>query len=153
MIGIDLVDLQQARQDSNWQRKGYLNKVFTSDEQELIYTYQDPNLMVWLLWSMKEAAYKIWSRTTGQRIYAPTSLLCGSMQHSNIVNGIVTNSDGQYFTQSNLTENYICTVATAEPSQLTCISVKLSNPAIAYCHPAPTQSRSHHGRYLATAWL
>ena len=153
MIGIDLVDLKQAKKDCNWQRKGYLNKIFTSDEQELIYNYEDPNLMVWLLWSMKEAAYKVWSTTTGQRIYAPTSLLCGGMVHSHIISAVVTDSDDQYFTQSNLTEDYIYTIATREPSQLTNVSVKLSNSAKEYRHPAPIQSRSHHGRYLATAWL
>lgn len=153
MIGIDLVDLKQAKQDSNWQRKGYLSKIFTSEEQELIYNYQDPNVMVWLLWSMKEAAYKVWSRTTGQRIYAPTSLLCGSIQHLNVVSGDVTHPQGKYFTQSNLKEDYLYTIATAEPSQLTSVTVKLSNPAMEYHHSAPIQSRSHHGRYLATAWL
>ena len=29
MIGNDVIDLQQSRQESNWQRKGFLEKLFT----------------------------------------------------------------------------------------------------------------------------
>lgn len=77
MIGNDLVDLRQAASDSNWQRKGYLSKIFTSAEQQLISGAPEPAVMVWLIWTMKEAAYKIVSRKTGLRSYNPLSLACG----------------------------------------------------------------------------
>ena len=153
MIGVDLVDLKRAELDSNWKRKRYLQKIFTKEEQELICNYNDSNLMVWILWSMKEAAYKIWSRNTGHRVYAPTSLRCENIQITEFINGTVTHLDRQYFTQSNLNEDYVCTIATTERSQLTNIKVNLSNSELEYSQSAPTQSRSHHGRYLVTAWL
>jgi hypothetical protein len=33
MIGNDVVDLALAQKESNWKRKGFLNKLFTSVEQ------------------------------------------------------------------------------------------------------------------------
>jgi phosphopantetheinyl transferase (holo-ACP synthase) len=59
VIGNDIVDLALARKESNWKRPGYLNKIFTTKEQLLISSAENPNTMVWNLWSRKEAAYKI----------------------------------------------------------------------------------------------
>lgn len=58
MIGNDVVDLKAAAKESNWRRKGFLEKVFTARERETLSSFEDQHLMVWLLWSMKEAAYK-----------------------------------------------------------------------------------------------
>lgn len=79
MIGNDLVDLRQAASDSNWQRKGYLSKIYTPAEQQLIVEAAEPAVMVWLIWTMKEAAYKIISRRTGLRSYNPLELVCGNL--------------------------------------------------------------------------
>ena len=59
MVGNDIVDLKHAALESNWQRKGFLNKVFTSSEKQYIQDAENPFQMVWLIWSMKESAYKI----------------------------------------------------------------------------------------------
>ncbi|RZM18358.1 MAG: 4'-phosphopantetheinyl transferase superfamily protein, partial [Pedobacter sp.] len=53
MIGNDIVDLLQASKDSDWNRKGYLDKIFTEEEQFLIASEMHSSLVVWLLWSMK----------------------------------------------------------------------------------------------------
>jgi hypothetical protein len=37
---------------------------------------ENPNTMVWNLWSRKEAAYKIYNRATGIRGYFPLNLEC-----------------------------------------------------------------------------
>ena len=37
-IGNDIVDLNLAKTESNWQRKGFLEKQFTQKEQEEILT-------------------------------------------------------------------------------------------------------------------
>jgi len=76
MIGNDVIDLQQARLDSNWRRPGFSAKIFTSREQQLISEAQDPEWMVWQLWSMKEAGYKIINRMTRERLFAPLSYEC-----------------------------------------------------------------------------
>ena len=76
MIGNDIIDLEQAVKESNWLRPGYLNKIFTADEQSAILTARDPTVMVWLLWSCKEAVYKIVHRHTRRRTYAPLHFNC-----------------------------------------------------------------------------
>ncbi|MCF6407865.1 4'-phosphopantetheinyl transferase superfamily protein [Chitinophaga filiformis] len=76
MIGNDVIDLHLARQESNWQRKGYLSKIFTAAEQDMICQASMPSDMVWLLWSCKEAAYKIVNRLTNVRTYNPAKFSC-----------------------------------------------------------------------------
>lgn len=58
MIGNDVVDLKLASIESNWQRRGFLSKIFSTEEQKQIAAAKDPTLLVWLFWSMKESAYK-----------------------------------------------------------------------------------------------
>lgn len=111
MIGNDIVDLALARKESNWQRKGFLDKIFTAHEQHLIHTAAHPEGMVWLLWSMKESAYKIAVRDSGKRRFAPVKLACRltDLQTEN-AKGMVC-YEGEYSTQSSLTEQCIATVA------------------------------------------
>jgi hypothetical protein len=45
-------------------------------EQLLISSAENPNTMVWNLWSRKGAAYKIYNRATGIRGYFPLNLEC-----------------------------------------------------------------------------
>ena len=56
MIGNDIIDLSVAKLESNWQRRGFLEKQFTEEEQQLILTASNPFVLVWKFWSMKEAA-------------------------------------------------------------------------------------------------
>ena len=72
MIGNDVVDIQLAKIESNWQRKGYLDKIFTENEQIYISNSLEPDIAVWNLWTRKEAAYKIWNTQTGLRKFNPT---------------------------------------------------------------------------------
>ena len=80
MIGNDIIDLALALKESNWKRKGFLDKIFTKNEQLLILNTQNPEVMVWNLWSRKEAAYKIYNRQTGIRGYFPLQLECFNME-------------------------------------------------------------------------
>ncbi len=76
MIGNDIIDLQLAKTQNNWQRPGFLEKQFTDKEIRLIYESKDPFHLVWRLWSMKEAAYKIVVRQYKKRFFAPKKLEC-----------------------------------------------------------------------------
>ncbi|WP_366184291.1 4'-phosphopantetheinyl transferase superfamily protein [Flavobacterium ovatum] len=64
MIGNDVVDLVLAKTESDWKRKGFLDKLYTASEQTLIQNAANQDEMVWLLWSIKESVYK-----ANQRIY------------------------------------------------------------------------------------
>ena len=74
MIGNDIVDLNLAKTQSNWERKGFLKKQFTDEEQLSIHSSRNSFLEVWLLWSMKEAAYKCYSQQYQIRFFNPKKL-------------------------------------------------------------------------------
>jgi len=110
MIGNDIVDLQLAARESNWQRPGFLQKLFSSREIHDIQSAEDPNRMVWLYWSMKETAYKCISRMVSKRFYAPIQLICALESHSKgQVTGTVRYGKLQIHTISDVTEEYIST--------------------------------------------
>lgn len=150
MIGNDLVDRLEAAQQSNWRRQGFVEKVFSFSEQQQIIHAEDPEKLVWLFWSMKEAAYKIHSRVTGQRTFAPALLDCKltSLNHRG-AEGTVSVDRQLYYTKSSIKMQYIHTMAAQYQERLPVIRVeiydlpldnyRLSNPACV----------SHHGRYIA----
>ncbi len=114
MLGNDIVDLHKAALESNWQRKGYLNKIFTPKEQDAIVNSPDPNIMVWLFWSMKEAAYKIVSPNIGERFYKPKSFECYISSYEDTIKGKVVYEEFELDTVSRVTENFIDTTAISE---------------------------------------
>ena len=93
MIGNDIVDLTVAAKESNWQRKGYLEKVFTAYEQKCIRNAADAHKMVWRLWSIKESAYKVHVQQYGKRFFAPKKMSC---ELTSATSALVTCNDSQY---------------------------------------------------------
>jgi phosphopantetheinyl transferase (holo-ACP synthase) len=76
MVGNDIVDFDETRRSSNWERRGFLQKIFTTNEQLIIDMSSDPNATVWHLWSMKESAYKVFIQAGGNRFFDPTKIEC-----------------------------------------------------------------------------
>lgn len=158
MIGNDVVDLIQARQDSNWQRSGFLDKLFLESEQLLIAKAKNPEIMVWMLWSMKEAAYKILNRKTQKREYIPKQLLCSiSSSDASGYTGFVRHVDFSCYTQTRITEGIIHTFATAQQEDLKWVTEVTAPNIIKDEHRIPwlydsasatlvPVSVSHHGR-------
>lgn len=155
MIGNDLVDLEQAAIESNWQRKGYLAKIYTASEQQMINESVNPDHMVWLLWSMKEAAYKIHSRKTGIRKYAPLSIACSTINFNQTDMSGLVSIEGEYFyTQSVFKDAYVHTIAAGSTHILPQIRIAI------YKHPenlfdyrsTKPKCVSHHGKYLALVY-
>lgn len=86
MTGNDIVDIKTAAAESNWKRKGFLEKLFTLQEQQYIIHAPTPDEMVWKLWTMKESAYKIYTRQYGGRFFAPQKFSCTLLtQNSGVV--------------------------------------------------------------------
>ncbi|WP_333863792.1 4'-phosphopantetheinyl transferase family protein [Sphingobacterium sp.] len=112
MIGNDIVDLVQSRKDSNWRRRGFITKIFNENEQLLIANSYDPEIVVWLLWSMKEAAYKIWNRETGNRKYVPNKLICSIVEMScgSAVGEVICEAN-RYYTKTIFCSDCIHTIA------------------------------------------
>jgi len=161
MIGNDVVDIIQSRKESDWQRHGFLNKIFTDEEQYTIANYHDPEIMVWMLWSMKEAAYKIYNRQTGIRAYIPKQLIC---KMENSLTGTVNCYGKIYFTKTIVKGNCVYTVATIHKYQLDNICELNNITIIKDTNGLPyvtnkqherlcPVSVSHHGRYYKIVML
>lgn len=156
MIGNDIVDLAKAKKDSNWQRKGFLDKLFTVEEQQLILTAEKPEEMVWNLWTRKEAAYKIYNRQSGERFFNPKRFVCGD--------DTVVFGDNQYYTKTQITPDFIYTIAVTSRDRFDVIQHLESRDAVqkkngipnwfdmveGKLHPA---SITHHGRFARIAYL
>ena len=119
MIGNDIIDLALAAEESNWRRSGFIDKIFTHAEQEMIFGADVPESMVWVLWSMKEAAYKIYNRLTGQRAYVPQFFECQKprLKATHMI-GKVTTEELLFFTKTFITRDYIETIAVLERQDL-----------------------------------
>lgn len=118
MIGNDVVDLQLARTQSNWRRERYLDKLFSATEQKIIFAHKDPEIMVWVLWSMKEAAYKIYNRQTGVRGFFPVKLECNIINNDTSIKGTVSYSDYLYYSFTTIVSGIIHTVAVVNQPDL-----------------------------------
>ncbi|AXT59510.1 4-phosphopantetheinyl transferase family protein [Aquimarina sp. AD10] len=109
MIGNDIVDLELAKKQSNWQRKGWLQKIFTETEQQLILDSCKPELQVWKFWSMKEACYKAHQRCLAHSPrYNPLSFECA-------LNGLISIQGEQYQSIVESTGQYVYSVAKKMP--------------------------------------
>lgn len=111
MIGNDVVDLQLAHSESNWQRRGFLDKIFTPNEKRFILNSENPEIWVWNLWSRKEAVYKIYNRQTGIRAFIPHKIECFDFE-SQI--GKVVCEDKIYHTQTEISETMIHSIAVTQ---------------------------------------
>ncbi|NNC69639.1 MAG: 4-phosphopantetheinyl transferase family protein [Flavobacteriaceae bacterium] len=109
MIGNDIVDLQVASKQNNWQRPGFINKLFSKVEYDYIFNAEDPSQMVWLLWSMKESAYKAYLQKCPKRFFNPKKLECSLISN---LKGTVRIHNYEFQTKTEVTDNYIHTVAT-----------------------------------------
>ncbi|WP_310557486.1 4'-phosphopantetheinyl transferase superfamily protein [Flavobacterium sp.] len=152
MIGNDIIDLKLARKESNWQRKGFLNKIFTENEQILIQNSNNQEVTVWNLWSRKEAAYKIWNRETGIRKYNPIRFECfdfdseiGEVKFDKII----------FYTKTLITKNFIHTIAVANTDYFDTIKTLENSIGVKKKNELPyifnfkekIISKSHHGHY------
>lgn len=118
MIGNDIVDLNIAKTQSNWKRRGYLDKIFTENEQSLIFESENPETKVWNLWSRKEAAYKIFNRSTKIRVFNPKKFDCidVSIQENKTIGKVIL-EDKIYFTKTIVNADYINSAAITDENQ------------------------------------
>lgn len=113
-----MVDLKEAAHQHNWRRTGFMDKVFVPEEQHAIEeAIIDKDVLVWVFWSMKEAAYK-----AHQRIYDLPRRLnwldfrC-SVQNStaNSAKGVVSIGALKYHTTTVIAKEHLHTYATPHP--------------------------------------
>ena len=124
-IGNDIIDLKLAKTQSNWQRKGFLEKQFTQKEQDEILNSENPFLKVWLFWSMKEAAYKCYTQKFKERFFAPQKFECTVVS---IDKGMVVFEENIFYTVSVFNAFYMSTIA-REKKEETVIFSAISLPS------------------------
>lgn len=155
MIGNDIIDLDLTRIESNWKRKNFIEKLFTAEEQKLITAGENPEIMLWSLWSRKEAVYKIYHRQNKIRAFIPKLITCKPIQLAKheffgevIVDGFV------YYTRTEINTRYIYTEAVVSCEYFQKIK-NVNSADIAKDHDGiPYESStknpvsiSHHGRF------
>ena len=169
MIGNDVVDLQLATLESNWKRKGWLDIVFTKKEQKYIQIAENKATMVWILWSCKEAAYKIYNRETKIRAFIPLQLECSKMNiESGFGIGTVHIKGFVFHTKTIVTNNFIHSTAVSDKKLFEKIRIDFSEKNNLFKpykvekdefgipffkHPKSSFEKllsiSHHGRYCS----
>lgn len=118
MIGNDIVDLHLSRVESNWRRPGWTAKVCTPGEEAYLARSSDPDTALWLLWSMKESAYKLWNRQSRLSRCNPSSFSCEVIKEaSGIASGTVRYGRQLWQTDSFICADYIHTIAWEENNQ------------------------------------
>jgi len=114
MIGNDIVALGAVSNNLLTRKNRFLNKLFLPCEQLLINHSTNPETTVWLLWSMKESAWKAHHNLRGHRLFNPKSFECSitsELLSNRSVCGNVQVEDANYSTQSVLNTNLIHSVA------------------------------------------
>lgn len=112
MIGNDIIDLQLSRIESNWKRRGFFEKLFTENERKMISSASNQEVMVWSLWSRKEAAYKIYYRETKKRMFNPKGIECSAIDFvKGQAFGTAIIEGSTYYTRTEVTDEYIYTEA------------------------------------------
>jgi len=155
VIGNDIVDLALARKESNWKRNRFLDKIFTKEEQWLITESGNPEIMVWNLWSRKEAAYKIYNRQTGIRGYFPIQIVC---LYESSTFGTVSINGNTYYTQTTISKDMIHTISVTKREYFNRIKFLNHKAVIVKINGIPflienqntaakPVSISHHGRF------
>ncbi|MEC4005092.1 4'-phosphopantetheinyl transferase superfamily protein [Flavobacterium sp. SUN052] len=159
MIGNDVVDLALATTQSNWKRKGYLDKIFTNLEQEFILKSSNPNEMVWSLWSRKEAVYKIIIQKGGIRGYYPKKIEC---MNSDFENGLVAFENQLFYTITIILNDLIHSLAVENNEDFDKISGKITIENLKKINEIPfyeldsklyAASKSHHGKFEKSVYL
>jgi phosphopantetheinyl transferase (holo-ACP synthase) len=128
MIGNDIVDLLEAKLKSNWKRPGYLDKLFTINEQQFIQNSDHKFLMVWRLWSMKEAAYKLYTQIHPSRFYKPKQFQC----EINNSEGKVRYNRFSCAVKTKITSQYIISEARLVAKDMSSECIELSDSSAQY---------------------
>jgi phosphopantetheinyl transferase (holo-ACP synthase) len=158
-LGHDIIDLALAKQESNIYRKGYLDKILTTQEQKMMRESQNPWLCFWIFWSQKEAVYKILRQKGEERGYYPLKI---EIQKTESIWGIVHFKNQIYYTQTKHHEDKLESIALDNPNHFSQIITLTKNtqifknqeiPFIKTHHQKQTISKSHHGRFESVITL
>ena len=111
VIGNDIIDLKLALSERKSESMRFLNKVFTEREKDIIESSEEPETTLWLLWSMKETAYKAHQRNFSlPRSLNPKSFDCILVSGKK---GVVQKGEYKYEVRSEIDSDSIHTYIAA----------------------------------------
>jgi phosphopantetheine--protein transferase-like protein len=126
MIGNDVVDLVLAKKESNWKRKGFLDKIFTTFEQDLIQKASNQEEMVWMLWSIKESVYKAYQRMVYNQGFYPVKIQIIELNSKN--ESTIQLFGTLFYGITNIDKDFIKTIAVLNHSDFSkIVCIKSSN--------------------------
>lgn len=106
MIGNDIIDLSISLSSNKSDNIRFLVKVFSQEEIIMIRESKKPDILLWQLWSMKEAAYKAHQRAFGlSRKLNPKSYRCFLNSDGN--SGTVEIDKTVYSVETEINSKYI----------------------------------------------
>ena len=151
MIGNDVVDLVLTQKESNWKRKGFLNKLFTLLEQDFIQKAPNQDEMVWMLWSIKESVYKAYQRINYNEGFYPIKIEILELNDKN--ESIIQLFGTLFYGKTSVNKDFIKTVVVLHKSDFKRIKFlktsdysKNENGLPIELHSNKPISVSHHGR-------
>lgn len=129
MTGNDIVDLNIAQVYHGDRRQRFLDKIFTSREQEII---NSGGSEIWLLWAMKEAVYKAHHRRFDlHRSFDPKKIEVNMINSSKISVEARGLYDGHtYWGNGDLTSEYVHINASCDPLEPVISEVHSSASAV-----------------------
>lgn len=134
MLGNDIVDCNVARSEGKHNNRRWLDKLFTLQEQAYISSSLNVFYMSWVLWSMKEAAYKANQRLVKHPPkFNPKSNLCSfinksqdlilsDLKYPKKMNGLVQIEYKKFKTHTVIHSDYIHTTACVSGTSIKPIS-------------------------------
>ncbi|MDX2245461.1 MAG: 4'-phosphopantetheinyl transferase superfamily protein [Bacteroidia bacterium] len=114
MIGNDIVCLSTAGASDFFPRPRYLDKVYHPSEQRLLFADETPGRLRWLLWALKESAYKVWFKQSHKRLFAPQKFVVSPLPETGMYN--IKTPSGSVFARAEVCADYVVAYASSEPS-------------------------------------
>jgi hypothetical protein len=154
-IGNDIVDLTDPGNIGKSSDNRFLQRVFTTPEQERIAVAGDPDTVMWALWAAKETAYKVVRKLNSLAASTPRlyQVVMSPGDQGPILSGMVCTPHGPVFIRVSVAGDYLhCIGAAPLPDVLDHVlwSVDRLTPAEdGGDHDPSIEVRRHAGRRLA----
>jgi len=109
LVGNDIIDWSIAKTQHQKLRPRCLEKLFHLDEIDIIHNSDDPLQSFWVLWSIKESAYKAWQRVMQTNpVFNPKAFQIMTFKgHESCASSEVRLNDFLVNTNTEITNNYI----------------------------------------------
>jgi phosphopantetheinyl transferase (holo-ACP synthase) len=148
-VGHDLVWLRAARCKGRAGDARFLQKVCTAAEQQYIAGAPDADAALWMIWSAKEAAYKLscFAGNRGKFLWQQFDVRAGAW--ADTVQSIVVFGDASFYCQSFISKETIVSIAVKEPALYASLlykKIKTNNATSAALHAYASATIAAHTR-------